>query len=107
MRRYRELFFGSIDLQDEPDVNSYIYTIDPVDHLGPANAEQRAERKESESFGREMVNAFYVTVILTLAAAALMAAGIYIGATKPEVWNYLPGVSSPPGEHAEPEESAR
>jgi flagellar basal body-associated protein FliL len=90
-------------------MNEDVFTIDPasVDRLGRSNADQRAERKEAESRGQKALNAVMVTVVLTVAAIALMAAGVFIGATKPEVWNYVPGVPSPSGERAEPEESAR
>jgi hypothetical protein len=87
-------------------LTEYVETV-VIDRLGAPTPEQVAERNERESFGRQMVNAFIVTVVLFVAAVALMASGIYIGATKPEVWNYVPGVPSPSGERAEPEESAR
>lgn len=74
-----------------------------IDRLGAETDAQRTERKEQESRGSQLLNAFIVTVVLFVAAVALMASGIYIGATKPEVWNYVPGVPSPSGERAEPE----
>jgi hypothetical protein len=88
----------------EQHLNDAMYVIDP---LGAETPAQRTERKEQESLGGQLLNIAIVTVVLFVAAVALMASGIYIGATKPEVWNYVPGVPSPSGERAEPEESAK
>lgn len=85
-----------------PDLGTFV-----IDPLGAETPAQRTERKERESRGSQLLNIAIVTVVLFVAAVALMASGIYIGATKPEVWNYVPGVPPPSGERAEPEESAR
>jgi len=77
MKRYRELFYSDIDLQDEPEVNDYVFTIDPVDHLGPANAEQRAERKERRRTERR---ASLRRVLITIGIDAVFGLGLIVGA---------------------------
>ena len=83
-----------------------------VDRLGPANAEQRAERKESP--GRRALNVVLVIGVLVVAAVVIWATGVYVGAVKPAVWNHLPFVADSPCDLVDgpcrvltPEEAAR
>ena len=73
-------------------MNEHIVTIDPrqADYLGPANAEQRADRKTAEPPAQRVLNAVALTVVLVVAGVVLMGAGVYIGAQDPDIWTQLP-----------------
>lgn len=76
-----------------------------IDPLGAPTPEQVTEVKDSRA--RRAFNAVLVTIVLAVAAVVLMGAGVYIGATKPDTWNYVPFTPEPSGERAEPEEGAK
>lgn len=86
----------------EQHLNDALYVIDP---LGAPTPEQVAEAKATPAM--RIFNAVLMTVVLIVTGLVLMGAGVYIGATDPDVWTELPLTPEPSGERAEPEESAR
>jgi len=70
---------------------STMVTIDPraVDHLGPANAEQRAETRESwRTWFRRILHIAHVLAVITavvVAGAVLIGVGLVLGAFNPDL----------------------
>lgn len=89
-----------------------LVTIDPygaeVDRLGPANAEQRAERKATRrKWWRRVLHVLHyvgVALAFVLVAVVFAVAGAYYGASDPDaVKDLMPSMPAPSGERADPE----
>lgn len=81
------------------------FTIDALgaDRLGPANAEQRSERKAAtRSWLRRVLHVLGVTTAVVSVGAVLIGGGALLGASQPdEVMSLVPPMPSPSGERAE------
>lgn len=95
-------YYRGGEIRPFDSTDKHVFVIDP---LGAPTPEQVAEVKDSRA--RRAFNAVLVTIVLAVAAVVLMGAGVYIGATKPDTWNYVPFTPEPSGERAEPEEGAK
>lgn len=74
---------------------------DPVviDPLGAPTPEQIEEVKASPAMKR--LNNFLIGVTLVVVALIIWAIGVWMGATDPLLWNFVPGVEEPPTVYVE------
>jgi hypothetical protein len=68
-----------------------------IDPLGAPMPEQVAEAKAS----REGFNTLIVIALALGVALLFLVLGIWLGATDPLLWNYVPGVEEPPTVYVE------
>lgn len=84
-------------------MSDYITTA-VIDPLGAETEEQKTERKTSPEMQR--FNRLLLIAVFLLGALVFWAIGVWMGATDPMLWNYVPGVEEPPTVYVEvvPEE---